>query len=61
MGLDWVIWAMEAAEQSNTAETWQMARIAGIKGSCNGLQRWTLLTGGIAVKARVLRVAKIVG
>jgi hypothetical protein len=25
-----VIWAMEAAEQSNTAESWRRARIAGI-------------------------------
>jgi hypothetical protein len=48
-----VIWAMEAAEQSNTAETWQTARIACIGGSCNGLQEWTLLTGGIGVKGRV--------
>jgi hypothetical protein len=53
MGLDWVIWAMEAAEQSNTAESWHMARIACIGGSCNGLHDWTLLTGGIGVKGRV--------
>jgi len=53
MGLDWVTWGMETAEQSNTAESWQMARIAGIGGSCNGLQEWTLLTGGIGVKGHV--------
>src|SRR5882724_10187338 len=53
IGLDCVIWAMEAAEQSNTAETWQMARIARIGGSCNGLHEGTLLTGCIAVKGRV--------
>src|ERR1700719_1196589 len=44
---------MEAAEQSNTADTWQMARIARIGGSCNGLHESTLLTSGIAVKGRV--------